>query len=220
MEAAIELYPERELETKALSVPDQARAIQITDTNTYTKAGELLLAIKDLRKEIDATFDPIVKKAHEAHKEAVAQKKKVEAPLAEAEGIIKPRIAAYQAEQERIRREEEARLREEARKREEEERLALALEAEKEGMPEVAEEILEVPAFVPPPVVPSSTPKVSGISTRTVWKHRIINADLLPRQYLMPDEKALAAHGRALGSRAKVPGVEFYPEQVVAAGRR
>src|SRR5690606_19711824 len=108
MEAAQNLEIQA-VETKALSVPDQAKLIQITDDESFQKAGVLLLSIKDIRKEIDRTFDPIVKKAHEAHKEAVAQKKRVEAPLVEAEGIIKPRILKYQQEQERKRREEEAR---------------------------------------------------------------------------------------------------------------
>lgn len=222
MEVAFQIEPEdqTELETRALSVPEQARAIKIKDVESYKKAAELLLQIKDLRKEIDDAYDDIIKAAHDAHKKAITKKKKYEEPLAEAERIIKPSIAAYQAEQERKRREEEARLAEEARKKEEDERLAKAIEAEDEGMSDVAEEILEEPAYVPPPVVPVATPKVSGISTRTVYKFRIIKPELIPNQYKVIDEKAIAAVVRTLGYRSNIPGIEVFTEQVVAAGRR
>jgi len=70
-------------------------------------------------------------RAHEAHKEALNQKKRAAEPLLEAERILKEGIADYQAELERRRREEEDRLREEAR-------LAAAIAAEKEGEKELA----------------------------------------------------------------------------------
>ena len=108
----------KEITERALTVPEKAKAIIIQSNDDFIKAGEILTVIKSLRKEIDATFDPIIKKQLEAHREAIAQKKKVDAPLIEAEGIIKPRMAAWNTEQERIRREEEDRLREIARKQE------------------------------------------------------------------------------------------------------
>lgn len=223
MEAAMKLdetFETKDIETRALSVPEQAKLAHIIDNQTYERAAGILLTIKDIRKEIDATFDPIVKKAHEAHKEAVAQKKRVEAPLVEAEGILKPRIAAFHAEQERKRQQEENRLREEGRKREEEERLQAAIQAEQDGVHEEVEAILESPQFIPAAVVPSSTPKVAGISMRKVWKFRIVNPVAIPRQYLIPDEKAIGSVVRSLGERAKIPGIEIYFETNTAAGRR
>lgn len=211
---------QNEITERALTVPEQAKAITITTSDDYVRAGELLLVIKDIRKEIDATFDPIIKKAHETHKEAVAQKKKVDAPLVEAEGIIKPRIAAYMAEQERIRREEEARLREIARKEEEERRLLEAIAAEESGQKEEATAILEEPAYVAPVIVPKTTPKVQGISMQKRWTFRIVNPSLIPREYLTIDEQKIGAVVRALKDQASIPGVEVYAEDTIAAGRR
>lgn len=211
---------QQEITERALTVPDQARAIEIKSNDDFVHAGEILLVIKDLRKQIDETFDPIIKKQHEAHKEAVAQKKKVDAPLVEAENIIKPRIAAWSAEQERIRREEEARLREEARKQEEERRLQEAILAEQSGQKDEAEAIIETPVQVAPVVVPKSVPKVAGVNMVKQWKFRIVNPALIPREYLTPDEIKIGGVVRALKDQAHIPGVEVYSVDNVSAGRR
>jgi hypothetical protein len=70
--------------------------------------------IKALKKEMDDTFDGIIAKAHAAHKEAVAQKKRHYEPLEAAERQIKQKMGVYLDEQDRLRREEEARQRQEA----------------------------------------------------------------------------------------------------------
>ncbi|HPD58330.1 MAG TPA: hypothetical protein PKW17_13890 [Smithellaceae bacterium] len=200
----------KEVTERALTVPEKAKAIIIRSNDDFVRAGEILTVIKSLRKEIDATFDPIIKKAFEAHKEAVAQKKKVDAPLVEAEGIVKPRMAAWNAEQERIRREEEERLREIARKEEEERRLKEAIAAEKSGNKEEAEAILETPIEPPPVVIPKTTPKVAGVSFTKQWKFRITDPNKIPREYLTPDEVKIGGVVRALKDKANIPGVEVY----------
>jgi len=205
---------------KALSIPEQARAIQVVDNETYSQAGEILITIKGLRKEIGAAFDPIIKKAHEAHKEAKAQKDKAEAPLIEAENIIKPALAAYDREQERLRREEEERQREIARKAEEERRLQEALQAEKEGDAAAAQAIIEEPVYVPPVVIEKTTPKVQGISMQKVWKFRVTNEALIPREYMTPDMVKIGGVARATKGSIQIPGVEIYSEDIVKAGVR
>ena len=51
-------------------------SIQIRDQATFEEASAFLLSVKGIKKEVDSTFDPIIEKAHSAHKEALAQKKK------------------------------------------------------------------------------------------------------------------------------------------------
>lgn len=210
-----------EVEQKALSVPEKARSIEIKDNESYIRAGELLKAIKDIRKEIDETFDPIVKKAHEAHKEAVSQKKKAEAPLVEAEGIIKPKIASYQDEQERIRLEEERRLQEEAQKQLEEAQLDEAVELERSGQVEEAQAVLQEPIQAPTIVLPKTTPKVEGVSSRKVWRYRVKNPLHVKREYLILDEKKIGALVRQLGPQAEAiigkGSIEIYEERIIAS---
>lgn len=219
-----------EIENKAMSIPEEAKAIIVTDDISFQKASRVLLTIKDLRKEINATFDPIIKKQFEAHREAVAQKKKVDAPLIEAENIIKPRIAAYHDEQERQRREEEFRLQEEARKKAEEEQLSDAVAAEQAGMSDVAESIMDEAPYTPTVVVPQkSTAKVDGVSFRESYKAQVFDIKALcravvegkvPANVVMPDMTVLNGLARSLKGQLSYPGVKVVCEKVVAAGRR
>lgn len=216
----VAIFSPVELETKIMTVPDQARALAITDDASLVRAGDILVAIKGLRAEIDAAFDPIIQKAHAAHKEALSQKKKADDPLVEAEGIIKPRIAAYQAEQERIRREDEARLRAEAERAEEERRIAEAIALEESGDAVEAEAVISAPVVVPRPVIPPA-PKLAGISTAQVWKYEITDMNKVPREYLKIDEVKVGGVVRALKDAANIPGIRIYTEASVrASGRR
>jgi hypothetical protein len=217
----IDITPGTQEAAKALTVSEQAKAVTITDKVSYEYGRELLLIIKDLRKEIADTFKPIIDKANQAHKEAIAQQKKVEAPLIEAEGLIKTRIAGFLAEEDRKRRAEEDRLRLEAQKAEEERRLAEALQAEAEGDHEEAAAILnDVPAYVPPVVVPKTVQTGRGISLKTFWTFKVVDAAKIPREYLVPDLVKIGGVVRAMKDAAKIPGVEIYSQDTIAAGRR
>lgn len=222
-EAALKLVesPEvRALETKTSSIVDQAKSQAVTSPAEYESAADLLLRIKDCRKEIAATFGPIKSKQYDAWKETVAQEKRHDEPLVLAETILKSKIADYTMEQEKKRREEEARLLAEQRKKEEEERLAQAVLAEQAGDVEAAEQILDTPSYVPPPVVPRATPKVAGVATRMEWDFQIIDAAKVPEMFKVVDEKKIRAQVKSLGANCKIPGVRVFQRPVVSAGGR
>lgn len=143
-------------------------------------------------------------------------------------------------EAERIRKEQEqaaAKIEQAAReKREKEEAKARELEAqgrqaEAEAKREAADraEALRIQqadakrtaaAQIPAaPVVHIEQPKVAGISTSTVWKFEIVNPDLIPREYLTPDEKAIGGVVRSLKGRASIPGVRIFEETIMSARR-
>jgi hypothetical protein len=210
-----------EVNTLALSVPDQAKQITaITNNTDYTRAGEILLTIKEIRKKIEATFKPIKQKMDAAKKEVLDQERNADKPLAEAEAYIKPLIAGYLAEQERIRKAEEDRLREIARKEEEQRQFDAALAAEQSGNKEEAEAIMEAPVQAAPVVVPKSVPKVSGVAMTKQWKFRITDPNKIPREYLTVDEQKIGGVVRALKDQCRIPGVEVYSVDSVSAGRR
>lgn len=207
----------KRLETEALSIPDRARALKIVDTVTYQQAGGILITIKGLRKQIDASFDPIIEAAHKAHKEAVNQKKIVDAPLVEAERLLKPAMAAYDTEQERIRRAEEIRLQELARKQEEDRRLAEAVALDQQGDKAGADAVIAEPVQAPPVILAKTVPKVAGVSFTERWCFRVVKPDAIPRMYLMPDMVKIGAVVRALKGATLIPGVEAYAEKGVSA---
>ena len=53
----------------------------------------------------------------------------------------------------------------------------------------------------------------SGISTREVYKFEIVDASLLPRDLLIPDEKAIGALVRAKKGQIEIPGVKVVIEK-------
>jgi DNA polymerase III alpha subunit (gram-positive type) len=128
-EPALQLVETYEVETKALSIVDQAKAVVVTDAKTYTAAGMLWKSIGDMIKEVKDTFDPICEAANKAHKAATAKRSQYLDPLTAAQRSVKALMSDYDAEQERIRKAEEDRLR-----KLEEERIAAARKAEQERL--------------------------------------------------------------------------------------
>jgi len=202
----------KNVEVKALALPEQARQVRVIDNPSMEKANRLLMDIRAMRKEIQDTFKPLAEKAHQAHKAILEKQKFTEAPLVEAEGILKTQIKSYIDEVERLRREEERHLQEIARKQEEERRLAEALQAEAEGNNEEAEAILEEPAFIPMPTIKADIPKVDNRLFRKLWKFKVIDESKIPRQYLMPDMVKIGGVVRAMKGATNIPGIQVYEE--------
>jgi len=223
-EAALSLVETTPVEEKALSIVDQAKAVRVTDAQTYTAAGSLWKSIGEMIKEVKDTFDPICDAAHKAHKAAVEKRAKYLDPLTAAQKSVKGLMSAWDAEQERIRREEQARIEAELRKQEEERRLQEAIEAEaamkaqgatKEEVAEETAAILETPVTVAPVVIPKSVPKMQGGPVyRTIWKARIVNERLIPREYLTVDMVKINGVVRSLKGATNIPGVMPYEERV------
>lgn len=118
MEASVAFSkPEvQQIEQKTTDIVSQAGALVIANHEQEQAGVDFIKAIKVLRKEVDATFDESIGKAHEAHKSMIAAKKKHADPLDAAERLVKGKIVYFQDEQEKLRRLEQARLEEQARK--------------------------------------------------------------------------------------------------------
>ena len=229
-ELALDITPEaQEAAALAIPIPEQAMGLVIIDDASLSRGNEILLTIKDLRKKIADTFGPICAAAFAAHKTAVKAQKDAEAPLVEAEGIIKPAIARYMAEVDRKRREAEDRQRKEAEKAAEEAALAAAIEAEDAGAaPEEVTAIVEAPVYIPPPVTPPP-PKLSGISIRKIVKFEVtdlralvkaVAAGQVPIEAVQANTTVIGAQARSLRLSLRWPGVRVWEEDSVAAGRR
>lgn len=224
--------------SKALTITDKAKALTITTDADQQMAGEMLKAINGLQGEIDATFDPIIKAAHEGHKVAISQKKKAEGPLVEAKAIINPKYAAYQRLQEVKRQEEVNRLRrvaeQQAREKAEEERLALAQRLAEQGKMDEAAEVIDGPVYVEP-VKASQTyvapvAKVEGVSVRKTYYAEVYNfpeliravvAGKVPVMAIQADQQFLDKQARAFKDTDMMgyPGVRVVDKDSVASGR-
>lgn len=214
---------------EALTWPNRARAAAITDVVSYTLACEMLKGIKLLRGRIAETFDSHIKRAFDAHRALCKEKQDAEAPLTDAERILKTALAAWDTEQEQMRREEERRLSELARQQEESRRLEEAAALERDGQGEHAAALIEEPITAPAVYVPPSTPKVAGISFRETWAARVVSLPKLvafvaahPQHanLLTANVAALNALARGLKGGMRVDGVEAVCTKTTAAGVR
>ena len=203
-----------ELKQKSLGIQDKAREIDINDEISLETASEFLIILKQGRKEVDKAFDPIIAKNHEAHKLAIATKKKYSDPWIAAELIVKPQISNYMAELARKQREAE----EAARKAEEERRqkLETAFKADEAGDAEKAEDILKdvTPEVTKAEYIPQ--PKLTGTSIRKIWKWEVIDLNLVPRVYLQVDSSKIGAAVRSAKGETHISGIRVYSEDSVA----
>lgn len=168
--------------------------------------------IKPWQARVMDYFAPTKESAHKTWKGIVAQEKEVLTKLDEVERRVKDAILVFDREQEKIRREEEARLRAEAEAKAEAERDRLLREAKKLKGEEKTEAVMQALAVSPEPVAaPPPVMRTGHDSTGTTWKARVVDITLVPRAYLLPDQKALDAVARETKGAEKIPGVEFYP---------
>ena len=199
----------QQVEQEALVLVSQAQAIAVVDRSTFQAAGLFLRSIARYIGNVGEVFDPIVDAAHKAHKAAVEQRRKFLEPAQSAERLVKGEMSKFE-QAERARVAEEQRANEAERQRlEDEARLRNAERLEAAGKPEAAERALSAPVMAPvwtPPVQPVA--QVEGISFRDTWDFEIEDAALIPREYLMPDEKKIRAFVKVLKAEAKIPGIK------------
>lgn len=208
----------------ALEIVAQAQALTIHSAEDNVTAAGLCKLCKGFQSEIEASYRPIVEKAHEAHKAALAELKAQLKPYEEAEKALKRAMIAWDsAERERIanaRREAE----EKARKEAEEAALAEAAFLEASGDTRAADAVLEAPIIVKPVEAPAIE-KAEGTSVREVWTARVVDIKALclavaqgavPAEYVEANLPALNSLARMLKQSMAVPGVEAVAERKMA----
>lgn len=237
-----ELVPTKDaLAAETQSWASRAAGLKVTDRQTCENASLLLRSIKTLRGQVQAWFAPHLAAAMETKRKAEAARKgladeqeRMEAPLVNAESVLKRSLLDYEAKEERDRLAEEQRLQAEAQRRAEEVTLAAAaameLEATQTGNVEMlaeAADILEQPIEAPVVVVAKSVPKVQGVTYRDNWKaHPTVNvkalaaavaAGTVPETFLVVNMTAINQFARATHGAQPVAGVRFFNDRQIAA---
>lgn len=196
-----------------------SRAHTIDSPAAFEVAANHLKVIKAQQKQADLFFDPPIKQAYDLHKTLVGRKKLIDDPLKESESIDKQKMLTYQRAQDEKRRAEQLRLQALADEKARRERELLAKKAAQAKKPETQQRYQEAAAAVVAPVVnvESQAPAVDGISTRTVWRVRVVDPARVPRRFMIIDMKKLEGYARAMRDAACVEGCEFYQETLMAA---
>jgi hypothetical protein len=229
------------LETESRSWASRAHGLKITDRESCINASTLLRSVKTLRIQVQQWFAPHLDAAMETKRKAEAARKgladeqaRMEAPLIEAERVLKTNLLAFEQEQERLRLIEEHRLQDEARKHAEAVTLAAAAAMETEAiqtgnaeMLAEATDILDQPIDAPVVSVAKAVPKVQGVTYSDRWEaHPTINvralaaavaAGAVPMTFLVPDMTAINAFARATKGTHPVPGIKFWNNRRVSA---
>ena len=225
--------PIEEKTTEMVVVVERLR--QIATRGQFEEAGQRLREVVALKDEVNATFGPIVKKANDAHKEAISQRKKhLEVPE-RLEKLLKGARGEYvrgqelKAAEERRRLEAASREKAEAERKEREAEARLQAEAAAAARAEVlrlegdeaaAREALEAPIVVDvPEVVPipvytrTIVPEQKGFRDNwdyTITKEATLKAwlwDLYPGLLLI-DESGVRTMVKHLKEEAgSIPGI-------------
>lgn len=188
------------LQEQAGALTRTAAALQVVDAESFVTGGELLKDANAYLKRVAEVFDPIDRAQIEARRVTIEQRKKLEAPAVAVKEALGKRLADYEKEQQRLRREEEERQRQERERLEAEERervrqeqerlqreaeeraLEEAAAAEAAGDTELAERIVATPPVVEtpaprpvftPPALVRTPPKVEGVSFRDNWSAEV-----------------------------------------------
>ncbi len=205
---------------------DLAEDYKITTAKLAVSAGDDLKAVKALAKQLEEKRTAITQPLNQALREINALFKPAKDWLKQAEHLLKDKLLAYQAEQDRVARELQAKA--EALARKEREKLERrAAKAEAKGKAEKAEVLRQVAETKTAPVIESAAPKVAGIIRRDVWKAEITDKEALlihivrERPDLLPlvkiDQSALNAQARRLKDKLNLPGVKTVKEASIAA---
>lgn len=221
------------LKLQALAVKDQVQALAIQTPDEYSVAGTELVRLRAMRDLAQARVDKIRVPALETYRATLELQKDVITPYNEAEAFLNRGLAAYREQETQLRRNLEAaenRRRQaeaeaEAKRKQDEQKEADAKVAEAQGRPEEAVEIRQqtlpmAPVRWQPAVMPRDVPKVAGITERArVWKWRAKPGEehLVPREYLMLNEKALNAAVTTQKALTSIPGIEVWDEEAPVA---
>lgn len=219
-------------ESAARAILEVAQAYSIDSPEMAAAAAEELGSIKAKQKELDELRKSLTRPLDEAKARIMDLFRKPQELLAQAETTIKGAIGSWQAEErlraeeqrraaEEVARAERERLAEEARQAEEAAKAAAAAGDESAAAEAQAKAVVlaaeaEVVEHLAPAVVEAPA-KLAGVSTRQDWDFEIVDANAIPREFLVVDEKKVRAYVKAMKSDAKIPGVRVFAKEVIAA---
>jgi hypothetical protein len=206
----------KDMETEVSTFVEENNPIAVNSNEELNRATLCIKNIKAMQNKVKESYDGIIEKAHQSHKEAIAQRDKFLNPLKTLETKFKDAILVFskkmEAEQaERIRKAnaEMARVAEEKKQKLLDEAKKTDDAWDKEELQEKAQAIVPVTCDAPGKAI-----EQEGLSIRKTWKARVIDESIVPRAFLVVNESALNAAAKQEGWRiAGIMGVEFYQSE-------
>lgn len=230
---AVAIKDEAKLQERQASYQTNAAAMVVSDQKSAEAAAELRNAARQLLKQIDETFDPLIKQAYDHHKSLLATKRKHSDPVQLQ--IINPlngKLLEYQKKVDREAAELQAKLHETGRREQEDRRVNEARELHARGEEAAAHQLIEDSTHEPGPVVLVQKEKIAGVNFRDVWRWEIADLTKIPHSFLSVETDPETGHKtristagigaivRAIKNADKamtmVPGIKVWMDKVTA----
>jgi hypothetical protein len=210
MATALETYQNdprvMEVVDEASALEKRADGIAITNDATDAEAKAALSVIAKKRKDLEELRKSFVGPLNDHVKTINTFFKERSGPLDTAERIIKGKVSDYfRAKAEAARKEQERQLKLASKRQE-------TADAKAQANGEVAAPPVPV-AIIQAPEKTTRT-AAGSVTVRKVWKFIITDENVVPRDWCVPNEKAIGAAVKA-GIR-NIPGVQIYEDEEVA----
>lgn len=191
----------RTLERSTGLLVEGAESFLIQSDEDVDSASKFLKVIAESRKTVEERRQFFVRPLNN-HVSAINEMfKKFLAPAVEADRILRGKIATFRTEQQRTRLEEQKRIQAAADALQKK----LNEEAEAEGVP--AAKVMAGTVLAPPSTL-------GNVNIRKVWKFDVLDDEMVPREYLVVDEKLIRA--AVAGGAREIPGVRIYQDEQIA----
>jgi hypothetical protein len=221
---------EKEIQATALALVEKASMARVTSQDDLDVANDYVTRFSGIAKRWKEFWAEPIEKAKASYDGLRERRDSILKPLEEAKEKLRRLISDYLTEQRRLKDEAEAKAfaEEQARIRkaaEAKENLELAEMAEEQGDKATAEEFLEKAAAVEkeasvgPAVFVPTRPEMTTAHERVVYDFVVDNVALLPREYMMANEKAIRAHVEAWKDTKPIPGVTI-TKRIIPVQRR
>ncbi len=174
-----------EYKTDAEKTHEFIGEMTVASAPQYEAAASICADIITQAKEIDAKRREFVDPLNEVVKNLNAFFKPPLEWLDKCEAILKKKLVLF--------------VNSEAEKRDQ-----LLLQAGQQNDSDLSEALIEQAEI-------HAIPKVTGVSMRTIWKGEVVDADKIPREYLIPDLKVLNALTKAKAGDPGIPGWKATP---------
>ena len=193
----------KRFEITAASFPARASFIIINSQATLDRANEFMKGVKTYIKAVADLMDPAIKKGKAAVAENNSIKRRLQAPAKEAEGIVKPAITKYLADQDELRRKAKEEIDQAIEKKFEKARDIERL-GDKEKAAEIRKTETAMAETIPPKV------KAAGTYLTKYWTWEVEDHMAIPPRYYTLDTLKINKEVRLNKGKTNIPGIRVF----------
>lgn len=222
-----------ELEESVRDLVARVQDTHVTDAGSYQQADLDCKTLKERRDMIEGKLAPYIDAANKIHKFFTSLRGTIFLQLDPHIDRLRREMGQWKQAEDGRRREVERRLalEQQERDRHQHEQESELRRQQGDVAGAMAAQVQAETAPAPAIVLPSSVPELQGTSFTTYYRWRPIGGDtpenrkrlamsIVTREFLMLDDKALNGYAERMKGLGKVPGIEFYSEELPTQRRR